>query len=104
MAKKFIINNDLLVIGNVGYQFQLVQQHATTRGGGWWHVDRETETLYLYDKSTDYGRCDFNELKKVVENGAMPMSYNKLRIVFSKHERLEDAMKDFIVLKEKSIN
>lgn len=40
----------------------------------------------------------------VVENGAMSSSYSKLRIVFSKHERLEDAMKDFIVLKEKSID
>ena len=42
MAQKFIINNNLLVIGNVGYHFQLAQQHGTTRGGGYWDVDKET--------------------------------------------------------------
>jgi hypothetical protein len=50
MAKKFIINNDLLVIGNVGFHFQLAQQHGTTRGGGYWHVDKETETFCVYKK------------------------------------------------------
>lgn len=40
MAKKFIINNNLLVIGNVGYHFQLAQQHSTTMGVGYWHVEK----------------------------------------------------------------
>lgn len=102
MAKKWIINNDMLVSGNVGYHFELSKNHSTTRGGGYWHIDRENETLYLYSESTDYGRCSLQEVKDVIEKGALPLSLRVLRIVFSQHRELEDAMQDYVVIKEKT--
>lgn len=102
MAKKWIINNGMFISGNVGYHFELTKDHSTTRGGGYWHIDRENQTLYLYDRSTDYGRCSLEEVKDVIENGRLPLSVRILRIVFSEHRELEDAMKDYVVIKEKT--
>lgn len=101
MAKKFILNNDFLIIGKVGFHFQMVERGDKVNGGGFWHVDKEQGTLYLYSCSTEYGRCYIEDIKKAINENKIPSDYTRMKIVFSKCEYLEDAMQDFTVLKEK---
>lgn len=47
MAKKFVINNDALIIDNVGYHFQLVKRGDVVKGGGYWHLIKN-RTRYTF--------------------------------------------------------
>lgn len=64
MTKKFVINDNRLVIGNVGYHFELCNDNSTTIGGGYWFKDEENKRLYLYGTSTDYGSIKPDDLDK----------------------------------------
>lgn len=64
MAKKFVINNNRLVIGNVECHFELSKDNSTTIGGGYWHIDEDKKRLYLYSSSTDYGSIEPDDLDK----------------------------------------
>lgn len=63
MAQKWILNENQLVLGDVPYHFNLAQDHKTTKGGGRWHFDKETNTLLLYGESSDFGRAKIENLK-----------------------------------------
>jgi hypothetical protein len=52
---KFIINNGNLTMGHVEFHRELSRDHSTTKGGGWFHLDKENKKLYLYDQSVDFG-------------------------------------------------
>lgn len=64
MAKKFVINNNRLVTGDVGYHFELCNDNSTTIGGGYWYKDEDAKRLYLYGTSTDYGSIEPDDLDK----------------------------------------
>lgn len=70
MAKKFIIINDFLIMGNVKFHRDLIPSGNPHRpiGGGYWHITPEKE-LWLYGRSEDFGRCSEEKVKMVIGTG-----------------------------------
>lgn len=54
-VKKWIINDGTLVLGIVEFHRDLAKNHKLTFGGGMWHYDTTSYTLYLYGQSMDFG-------------------------------------------------
>jgi len=98
MAKKWIINDNTLIVGDVQYHRDLLPNHKGTIGGGLWHYDKETNTLVLYGQSHDFGRVSKTSLinaKKdcLIRHGLPPdrITYaNEVNIVFSESETIID--------------
>ncbi len=94
MAQKFIINNGNLVVGNVQFHKELITNHSTTRGGGWWHLDRGNGIMYLYNRSIDFGQAQREDVIKAITTGFLPPSLSKLRFFHSYEHDIYEAMKD----------
>lgn len=69
MYKKFIINEGRLKMGLVDQHRDLVQNHSTTVGGGWWHKDDRKQIIWLYGRSQLFGSVSSSVLKQVISNG-----------------------------------
>jgi len=55
MARKWIINDNEIIMGNVEFHRDLKRDHSTTIGGGYYYYDDETETMLFYSSSSDFG-------------------------------------------------
>lgn len=56
MARKCIITDeDQLRLGHIDLHKQLVGRTGTPKGGGFWLYDKESNTVYVWGKSSDYG-------------------------------------------------
>ena len=65
--RKFVINDGDLILGDVDFHHQLGADTALTTGGGEWHYDVETKTIYFYGESLKFGRVtkeQFNAASK----------------------------------------
>jgi SEC-C motif len=73
MARKFIIHEDLFIMGNVKYHFELVPDQNRTRpeGGGFWHIDREAKIFYLYGVSSDFGGLTQDRVTEIVSTSLL---------------------------------
>ena len=63
MAKKFIINDGNLILGDVEYHSELSKNNSKTIGGGHWRIDHDEEILYLYGKSIEFGPVSEKEIE-----------------------------------------
>lgn len=94
MAKKFIINDGDLITGHVEFHEDLVckgRDRKKTVGGGYWHYDILTKTMYFYGSSTDFGRVTKEQLRASFKSP----SIENANIVYSEKEYLSDVMKEF---------
>ena len=87
MAQKFIINNNELIMGDVIMHEDLLKnkKRNKTIGGGYWYIHEETNTMYFYGKSIDFGKVteeQFNKAKKNI------LSDKKFNIKFTTEENL----------------
>lgn len=55
MARKWIINNNEIIMGNVEFHRDLTKDHSSTIGGGYYYYDDESKTMLFYSLSTDFG-------------------------------------------------
>lgn len=67
MYQKFIINQDgVLKFGNVYlHRYLLDKGERCSYGGGLWKIDNSRGAILLYGRSFDFGRPDFDFLKRV---------------------------------------
>ncbi len=67
MYQKFIINQDgVLKFGNVYlHRYLLDKSERCPYGGGLWKVDNSRGAILLYGRSFDFGRPDFDFVKRV---------------------------------------
>jgi len=65
-------------------------------GGGWWEYDRDSHTLYLYNKSYDYGQVEEDDFEDVWVRPSM----EDATIYFSKAMKLEDAKKNNVLIQD----
>jgi hypothetical protein len=79
MAKKYVINDNRLVLGQVNYHEELCRDNSKTIGGGSWHI--EGNKLYLYGISMNFGSVEKEDVDKAYKSP----SIEKMEIVFS-HE------------------
>ena len=57
--RKFIINNDDLILGDVEFHEDLIckgRERKETVGGGRWHFDRVKNVIFFWGASTDFGQ------------------------------------------------
>ncbi len=83
MARKFILNNGFIKLGNVQYHKDLAKDHATTKGGGMWDLDEENNILYLWGASSDYGPADPEDIKYHITTGLMSARFTGHKVMYS---------------------
>ena len=83
MARKFVINDGDLILGQVELHEDLVKHRdrSKTVGGGYWYNHRETKTIYFYGKSIDFGQVT----KEQFDNSFKQPSVEDSNVVFT-HE------------------
>ena len=85
MAKKWIINDGDLIIGDAEFHEDLIptgRKRSNTVGGGRWHFDKVKNIIYFWGKSGDFGQAT----KKQFDDSFKQPSIEKAEIVFS-HEK-----------------
>jgi hypothetical protein len=92
MAKKFVINDGVLILGDVELHEDLVKHRnkSKTIGGGRWFYDRDINTIYFYGKSIDFGSVTRQELDAAWKQ---PFVENAI-IVFSEKELFDDVLNE----------
>ena len=94
---KFIIKGDELRIGRVGKHEELAgNDDSDVKGGGWWHYDKETNILYLYGSSFDYGQVKAEDFEDIW----VQPSLENAKIFFSLEESLNDARKNNLIIQD----
>ena len=93
---KWIIQNNELRIGRVVSHSDLADKEGKVMGGGWWEYDRDSHTLYLYNKSYDYGQVEEDDFEDVWVRPSM----EDATIYFSKAMKLEDAKKNNVLIQD----
>lgn len=63
MAKKFIINNNRIILGDVNFHSELLTDNTQTVGGGHWHYDHVKDRIYLFGLSTDFGHVTKQQIQ-----------------------------------------
>lgn len=92
MAQKFVINDGCLILGNVELHEELVhgREYDKTVGGGRWQVDKETNTIYFYGSSIDFGKVT----KEQFDTAFKQPSLSRMNIVFSEKEYMSEVLKE----------
>jgi hypothetical protein len=90
MAKKFVILDGVLMLGDVEFHEDLVRGADKNKvaGGGRWHTDHETHTIYFYGSSVDFGNVTREEFDKSDNQSSLL----RFRIVFSEKEYMKDVL------------
>ena len=95
MAKKFIINDNRIILGQVDFHSQLVDDHTKTTGGGLWFYDHLNDTMYLYGLSTDYGPVTEKQVRD-----AWSYSLEGTRVMYSRALKLDEALRNSICIQD----
>lgn len=71
---KFIIETDdelgdCLIIAKCTYHKQLATDVSKVKGGGWWILKQESNTMILHGDSTDFGKATLQDIIKCIEKG-----------------------------------
>jgi hypothetical protein len=98
MYNKFIVNNNQLILGSVECHFELSQNHLTTKGGGWFHLDINNRIIYLYSKSIEFGYSRKDDLIKIIQEGNYPNYLIGYQFKYSEMDSLKDAINNSINL------
>lgn len=75
MSKKFVLNNNKLVLGEVTYHCELCADNSKTIGGGRWYI--EDNKLILYGSSTEFGPVTEEQVMKAQK----PLGMDTIEIV-----------------------
>ncbi|GAH42714.1 unnamed protein product [marine sediment metagenome] len=96
MARKFIIQDDTLRLGNVEMHKELQNEQSGNRiiGGGYWYIDNERTTLYLYGKSIDFGKVTIEDLKCIKELQLSTPSIEKLEWKWFDSDLITDVLEN----------
>ena len=98
MAKKFIINDNRLIFGDVNFHSDLCKDHSKTIGGGLWFYDHLSDTMYLYGASTEYGPVTIDQIRN-----AWSYSLEGKQIMFTHHFELGRVFKESMPVNQKQM-
>lgn len=98
---KWIIQDNQLRMGRVVNHSDLAIKNQfggtpDVKGGGIWHYDKETNTLYLYSKSYQYGQVSVDDFEDIWVRPSM----ENATIIFSTSMSFEDAKKNGIIVQD----
>jgi hypothetical protein len=66
---KFIIEDNLIILGQVKFHRELAKDPSAVEGGGWFFIDSLRKEILFYGKSYDFGRFNIFNLKSLIESG-----------------------------------
>lgn len=91
MANKFIINDGVLIFGNVECHWELLdgRDREKTTGGGMWSYDRKVNTIYFFGESLEFGQVTKEQFNAAFK----PSSVQHVRIVFGNEIELSELLK-----------
>ena len=104
MAQKFIINDGVLILGQVELHEQLLRgslEREKTVGGGYWTKDHKTKTLYFYGKSYDFGRVTEEQFNNAIKSSFVQAAS---KIVFSCEDSLDAVLSAESAKEEQLLN
>lgn len=94
---KFIIQDGQLRLGRVVSHSDLKNvQGGEVVGGGWWHFDVQSKTLYLYGKSIGYGPVLIEDFEDIW----VQPSLEDATIYFSTESSLDGAKKNNVIVQD----
>jgi len=89
MAKKYVVTDEYIILGHVEYHNELVKDKNKIIGGGRWELVKDTNTLYFYGKSDEFGSVTLEQFKN-----SYYYNNREHKIIFSTKEYFSDALKD----------
>lgn len=66
---KFIVEGDCLIIAKCTYHKDIVNNRDNVKGGGWWRLDKDTDTFILSGTSYDFGKASIEDIRECVIKG-----------------------------------
>lgn len=97
MFQKFIINSGYLKIAKVEQHRHIAENHYSTKGGGWWDINKITKTILLYRESLEFGAAKREDLRQLVIAGMHDYPGYTFRHSYSGD--LQEAIKNAVELK-----
>lgn len=99
MARKFIIENAVLILGNVALHADLANNEEDVEGGGYWEADTDNNKLYLYSSSHDFGPVSPVQLQLALSSDELDSSlssYSGYEVLFSPetHDPITNQLQD----------
>lgn len=94
MARKWVINDGWLILGDVEFHEDLLtgdRKERETAGGGRWHVDRERGVIFFWGKSVDFGQAT----KKDFDDAFKQPSVEHNETFFSLKTDFEEVLKEY---------
>ena len=96
---KFVVEGDCLVIAKCTYHHQIVNEKENVKGGGWWRLDKETNTFILNGESHDFGKASIEDIKACIEKGNVYTDKYEMRCIADKHNFSYDFGYEIVELK-----
>ena len=102
LQPKFIIQDGELRMGRVEMHYELAKKDddSNVKGGGYWHYEKDTDVLYLYGKSFDYGRLKVEDFEDVW----LRPSLEESTVYFSLEDSLIKAKKNNVLIQDLNLN
>jgi len=102
MAKKFIVFKDEdfgyeVALGHVQYHIELVpssKKREDVVGGGLWHHDSGTKTMFFWGVSTEFGQATKEQFDTAMKNGYIGIRLEDMNVIFSDLLDFEDVLKE----------
>lgn len=91
-VNKFVINDGDLILGEVEFHEDLIhgRNRSKTVGGGRWYEDIDTDTIYFFGESTDFGAVTKEQFDAAFKQPGL----SKFNIVFSNKLLFADVLKE----------
>ena len=99
MAKKYLIADTKFLMGEVEFHRDLLEKGRQIKdfkiaGGGWWHIDANKKSVYLYSTSEQFKSASLEEIIAALKNSYISRRLMGFKFYISKSESLSDAMKE----------
>ena len=102
LAKKFIIQHGLLIMGEVQHHYELAQNDEGVVGGGRYHLhSKDGDGVFIfYGTSDKYGKVSSEQFYLVLSKSLLPDNYKNAEFFFSAKEWFTDALREYLSFKK----
>jgi len=99
MAKKYLIADAKFLMGDVEFHRDLLERNKGIKefkiaGGGWWHINTNKKSVYLYNTSDQFKSASLDEILAALKNSYISRGLMGFKFYISKAESLSDAIKE----------
>jgi len=101
---KFIIETlpvlgNCIILSQCARHYQLVTNSQNVKGGGWFLINNETNTITLHGKSDEFGQASLDDIKTCINNGNVFTSPQLLHPIADKYNFNYNSETEIINLK-----